>query len=90
MIATIKYLIFIGLFTALLSLTFPAVTQLPFGLDAILVNAVGGAKALIYYVPFLQVPWQLFQFTLQLAFYFLMFWVIMLFITSGGSGTKHK
>jgi len=87
MTTTIKYIIFFVLFAAMISQFLPVITELPFGIEPLLISALAGFRALIEYVPFLQTPWELFQFTIQLLFYYLMFKIVMLFITRGKSGS---
>lgn len=87
MTTTIKYVIFFVLFAAMISQFLPVVTELPFGADPIVSNAISGFRTLLIYVPFLQTPYELFKLSIQLLFYFLMFKVVMLFITRGKSGT---
>lgn len=90
MIKTIGYVVFVSLLSLLISQALPVVTELPFGIDSILSTAAANAFSAIYYYPFLQPLWNIFQLTLQIAFYIFFFWGVTFFISMGGSGPKHK
>jgi len=89
MTTTIKYIIFLVLFAGLISLFLPVVTELPFGVGDSLTIGVGMFKSLLIYVPWLQTPYDIFRFSIQLLFGILMLNIVLLFITRGNSGSPH-
>jgi len=88
MTTTIKYIIFLVLFAGLVSLFLPVVTELPFGVGNSLIVGVQMFKTLLVYVPWLQTPYDIFRFSIQLLFGVLMLNIVLMFITRGNSGIK--
>lgn len=82
---TIRYVIFFTLFFGLISLFLPVVTELPFGIEPFLIQAVGVIRQLFVCLPILEQPYELFKISIYLLFLYLSFQLLMFFITRGKS-----